>query len=52
MEELNKIGASEVFYGDQGFQGSFGGVGRVGWGREGWGVGVMSNGDYSGEEKL
>lgn len=31
---------------------SFGGVGRVGWGREGWGVGVMSNGDYSGEEKL
>ena len=33
MEELNKIGASEVFYGDQGFQGSFG-VGRVRWDRE------------------
>jgi len=52
IEPLNTIGGFLKFHGHLGFQGSFGGVGRVGWGREGWGVGVMSNGDYSGEEKL
>ena len=46
MEELSKTGASEVFYGDQGFQGNFGGVSRVWWDREEMGnmVGGRGNG--------
>lgn len=44
METLKKMGVSEVFHGDLGFQGSFGGVGRVRWGREEMGRGGVSNG--------